>query len=297
MRAPWAPNLPGIMTAARPVVDGVIHILGIAIAIGGAAVLAVIAVHQGDITELTAIAIYLVALLAMFGFSAAYNLWPVSPLKWWLRRLDHSAIYLLIAATYTAFLLPMRGTAPTVVLIVIWSVRDRRHCDQATVARPLRPHRCRPLSLDGLERRLHDRPHHRGAGAGNAMAHRCRRRALFCGRHLSRLEQPAFSERDLARLRACRGALPLRRRADVTGHVTRQSNYLAVAAFRIGPQPVHLAPLQLRQSLWPPRSGSAISAPRSARRFCTVSSLSPLFRASASLSMIAFDVPLGANNA
>jgi hemolysin III len=63
------------------VADGVIHILGIAIAIGGAAVLAVIAVHQGNITELTAIAIYLVALLAMFGFSAAYNLWPVSPLK------------------------------------------------------------------------------------------------------------------------------------------------------------------------------------------------------------------------
>jgi hemolysin III len=104
------------------VADAVIHILGIAIAIGGAAVLAVIAVHQGDITELTAIAIYLVAVLAMFGFSAAYNLWPVSPVKWWLRRLDHSAIYLLIAATYTAFLLPMRGTAPNVVLIVIWSV-------------------------------------------------------------------------------------------------------------------------------------------------------------------------------
>jgi len=104
------------------VADAVVHILGIAIAIGGAAVLAVIAVHQGDIADLTAIAIYLVALLAMFGFSAAYNLWPVSPLKWWLRRLDHSAIYLLIAATYTAFLLPMRGTAPGVVLIVIWSV-------------------------------------------------------------------------------------------------------------------------------------------------------------------------------
>ena len=100
------------------VADGVIHILGIAIAIGGAAVLAVIAVHQGNITELTAIAIYLVALLAMFGFSAAYNLWPVSPLKWWLRRLDHSAIYLLIAATYTAFLLPMHGMAPALVLAV-----------------------------------------------------------------------------------------------------------------------------------------------------------------------------------
>jgi len=47
-------------------------------------------------------------------------LWPISPIKWWLRRLDHSAIYLLIAATYTAFILPMHGTAPAVLLVTIW---------------------------------------------------------------------------------------------------------------------------------------------------------------------------------
>ena len=104
------------------VADAVVHILGIAVAIGGAAVLAVIAVHQGDIREVTAVAIYLVGFLAMIGFSAAYNLWPVSPLKWWLRRLDHSAIYLLIAATYTAFMLPLHGTAPALVLAIIWAI-------------------------------------------------------------------------------------------------------------------------------------------------------------------------------
>jgi hemolysin III len=102
------------------VADAVVHILGLAMATGGAAVLAVVAAHEGDITELTAVAIYLTGFLAMFGFSAAYNLWPVSPLKWWLRRLDHSAIYLLIAATYTAFMLPMRGTVPAVLLAIIW---------------------------------------------------------------------------------------------------------------------------------------------------------------------------------
>jgi hemolysin III len=102
--------------------DAVVHILGLAVAFGGAAVLAVLAVREGDITELTAVAIYLAGFLAMFGFSAAYNLWPVSPFKWWLRRLDHSAIYLLIAATYTAFMLPMHGTAPALVLAIIWAV-------------------------------------------------------------------------------------------------------------------------------------------------------------------------------
>lgn len=101
--------------------DAVVHILGVALAIGGAAVLFVIAVHHGTISQFAAVTIYLAGLLAMFGFSAAYHLWPISPFKWWLRRLDHSAIYLLIAATYTAFMLPMRGVTPAVVLAIIWA--------------------------------------------------------------------------------------------------------------------------------------------------------------------------------
>lgn len=101
--------------------DAIVHFFSLAMAIGGGAVLIVIAMHGADAARFTAVAIYLAGLLAMFGFSAAYNLWPVSPFKWWLRRLDHSAIYLLIAATYTAFMLPMRGIAPVAVLATVWA--------------------------------------------------------------------------------------------------------------------------------------------------------------------------------
>jgi hemolysin III len=101
--------------------DAVVHILSVALAIGGAALLIVIAVHGANAARFAAVAIYLAGLLALFGFSAAYNLWPVSPVKWWLRRLDHSAIYLLIAATYTAFVLPMHGAAPAMVLATVWA--------------------------------------------------------------------------------------------------------------------------------------------------------------------------------
>jgi hypothetical protein len=45
----------------------------------------------------------------MLALSAAYNMWPVSPAKWVLRRFDHSAIYLLIAGTYTPFLAQMKN--------------------------------------------------------------------------------------------------------------------------------------------------------------------------------------------
>src|SRR5262249_27658569 len=104
------------------IADAVVHILGLATAFAGAIALLVVAAYQGDGAELTAVAIYLSGFLAMFGFSAAYNLWPLSPVKWWLRRLDHSAIYLLIAATYTAFMLPMGGVVPALVLAVMWTV-------------------------------------------------------------------------------------------------------------------------------------------------------------------------------
>jgi|SRR5512144_1194824 hemolysin III len=103
------------------VADAVVHILGIVLAIAGAAGLIAILVEVGSVARLPSVTIYVAALVSMLGFSAAYNLWPVSELKWWLRRLDHSAIYLLIAATYTAFLSPMQGAAPAGALAAIWS--------------------------------------------------------------------------------------------------------------------------------------------------------------------------------
>lgn len=102
------------------VADAVIHILGVTMAVVAAALLVVVATHGDDMTEIAAVTVYVTGFLAMFSCSAAYNLWPISPIKWWLRRLDHSAIYLLIAATYTAFMLPMRAIAPTAVLTFVW---------------------------------------------------------------------------------------------------------------------------------------------------------------------------------
>jgi hypothetical protein len=163
------------------VADAVIHILGVTMAIVAAALLVVVAAHDDDTTEVAAVAVYTAGFLAMFSFSAAYNLWPISPIKWWLRRFDHSAIYLLIAATYTAFMLPMRG--------VDW------HRDQALMAGPFRSHRRRRLSRDGLELPFRNAADHCGARAGHARTSRCRWRALFDGRHFSCVDPCAFRMR------------------------------------------------------------------------------------------------------
>lgn len=106
---------------AEIVADGVIHAIGVVSGVAGAAVLLAVAFSAAHGVEVGSTVIYVIGLLSMLGLSAAYNLWPVSPRKWLLRRFDHSAIYLLIAATYTPFLLQMKsGIIPTVLLMVVW---------------------------------------------------------------------------------------------------------------------------------------------------------------------------------
>jgi hemolysin III len=78
--------------------DALVHGAGIVGALAGSIILLA---HAGVSWVLAS---YLFGLLAMMIFSAAYNLTPPSHLKWLLRRFDHSAIYLLIAGTYTPLL-------------------------------------------------------------------------------------------------------------------------------------------------------------------------------------------------
>ena len=101
------------------IADGLVHLTGIVLALVGA-IRFLLDVEGRDERSLLAVGIYLLTLCFLFAMSAAYNLWPVSPLKWRLRRLDHSAIYLLIAGTYTAFLLPLHRSGPLLLLLAIW---------------------------------------------------------------------------------------------------------------------------------------------------------------------------------
>jgi hemolysin III len=102
------------------IADAFVHMTGLVLAVLGA-IPFLLAAGGRDQRSLLAVGIYLVTLCFLFAMSAAYNLWPVSPVKWRLRRLDHSAIYLLIAGTYTAFLLPLDRSGPLLLLLAIWS--------------------------------------------------------------------------------------------------------------------------------------------------------------------------------
>jgi hemolysin III len=104
------------------IADGVIHALGVSLGLIGAITIIVIASQATTFVTIVSILIYAVGLLAMLGFSAAYNMWPISPTKWILRRLDHSAIYLLIAGTYTPFIAQLKITLASGGLLAgVWT--------------------------------------------------------------------------------------------------------------------------------------------------------------------------------
>ena len=104
------------------IADGIVHALGVSFGLLGAVTLFLISPTSTTV-DTSGVAIYAVGLLTMFVLSATYNLWPVSPRKWLLRRFDHSAIYLLIAATYTPFISQLNDVSfATKFLIGLWGV-------------------------------------------------------------------------------------------------------------------------------------------------------------------------------
>ena len=88
---------------AELIADSIVHVTGLSLGLIAATALIVLAGVYASTLNLVTTSIYAAGLIAMLAFSASYNLWPVSPVKWVLRRFDHSAIYVLIAATYTPF--------------------------------------------------------------------------------------------------------------------------------------------------------------------------------------------------
>lgn len=104
------------------IADGVVHTVGVVLGLIGAIAIVVMAAQSAAVAKIPSIVIYAVGLLAMLGVSAAYNMWPISRVKWILRRFDHSAIYIMIAGTYTPFVAQLKDSVASVGLLVgVWT--------------------------------------------------------------------------------------------------------------------------------------------------------------------------------
>jgi hemolysin III len=108
---------------AELIADGVVHGIGVFGGLVAATVLVVLTAIYATPFEVAGVSVYVAGLLAMLVLSATYNLWPVSRVKWVLRRFDHSAIYVLIAATYTPIIMQMKDSIFAIALLIgVWCV-------------------------------------------------------------------------------------------------------------------------------------------------------------------------------
>ena len=107
--------------SAKPRLRGVSHQWAFFVSIFTGAVLILLA-PNGE--AMMAAGIYAVSVMALFGTSALYHRinWRSLSARRWMRRLDHSMIFVLIAGTYTPFaVLALDGEIATAILIVVWS--------------------------------------------------------------------------------------------------------------------------------------------------------------------------------
>ena len=66
--------------------------------------------------------VYSIGLIGMFAASAAYNLVSHAGVKEILRRLDHAAIFVMIAGSYTPFALVIGGMTGHALLAAVWAI-------------------------------------------------------------------------------------------------------------------------------------------------------------------------------
>jgi hemolysin III len=108
------------IAAVKPKLRGVSHEWAFFLSLGLGAAL-IVAAETPKAT--LAVAIYAVSLSALLGTSALYHRvnWKRPDLRRWMRRLDHSMIFFLIAGTYTPFaLLALDGALADAILVAVW---------------------------------------------------------------------------------------------------------------------------------------------------------------------------------
>ena len=113
--------------------NGISHLVGAALALAGMVVLVVQASLQGDPWKIVSFSIYGASLFLLYTLSTLYHSLR-GRAKQIFRKLDHVAIYLLIAGTYTPFtLVTLRGSWGWTLFIIIWGLAvagiivDSRH--------------------------------------------------------------------------------------------------------------------------------------------------------------------------
>lgn len=105
------------------IANAITHGIGVLASVAGGAVLITLAAVHGDAWHVVAASVFVTALVLLYTASTLYHAIPNAVAKRRLKVLDHCAIFLLIAGTYTPFtLIGLRGSWGWLLFGVIWAL-------------------------------------------------------------------------------------------------------------------------------------------------------------------------------
>lgn len=109
-------------TLGEEIANALSHALGVVLAIAALPILVTRAASLGGVADVVAAAVFAATMILLYGVSTLYHALPEGRAKAWLLRLDHAAIYVFIAGSYTPFTLGVLHTGPGVTLLIaVWA--------------------------------------------------------------------------------------------------------------------------------------------------------------------------------
>ena len=107
---------------AEKIADGTVHVIGIGFGVAATISLIIILRDAPDVGRIASVMVYAACLMAMLICSALYNIFAKENKTGLLRRLDHAAIFFMIAGTYTPLAaIIIGGWTGAVLLITVWT--------------------------------------------------------------------------------------------------------------------------------------------------------------------------------
>ena len=110
-------------SVGEEIVNSVTHGIGAILSIAGLVILVILAVLYGDSWHIVSFSIFGGALIVLYAASTLYHSFSKPSVKTFFRKMDHSAIFLLIAGTYTPFVLvSIRGAWGWSIFGIVWTL-------------------------------------------------------------------------------------------------------------------------------------------------------------------------------
>ncbi len=110
-------------TLGEEIFHSITHGIGSGLSIAGLTLLVVLAALYGDVYQIVGFSVFGISLVVLYLSSTLYHGLQHPKTKRIFKVFDHSSIYLLIAGSYTPFLLvALRGTAGWILLVVVWAI-------------------------------------------------------------------------------------------------------------------------------------------------------------------------------